>query len=639
MKRAKSKYTEIIRYVIVGVLTTMVSLLSYFSLVHTFLNANNPIHLQIANATSWIIAVIFAFFTNRRFVFRSGEKNVLKQFLKFCCSRIGTLLIEMLFMFVMVTLLKNDDTISKILAQIVIMVLNYILSKLFVFNDMKNVNAINIFKKLSKNDYFWPVIVFVLLVLLCYLFPYTGDDWSWGSSVGIDRLNSGFVDYGGRYFGYIIVLVLTRFRILRAIVMAGTIVGIAWGARCIVKQKWAFYAAILLMFLVSNEIFAQSISWTSGFSNYATTALMVIAFLAVIFNNVFQSKPETIWIKTAMPILGFCGSLIMESITVFFVIMPILLQIYLWKKEKRFSPILILFAIGAMVGAALMFSNSTYTNIMNTNDGYRTMSFSVGELLSRAKDNYLTTIYPYGLFKNEIIVISFIIGGFLLLGSNKDKRNRFSIATLTILGVFLLINILSNVVIGATNKPTIFVIFEAILSSVAIVSMFLFSISITEKKSNERRTMIILWLTFAILIGPLFVVTPIGPRNFFLPYVMLMIICLILWNSVFNSYKTNYKKLAATILPLMNRVVLAGAVIVVSIYVCIFAVVYIKDVTRIDEIRREIAAGKTRVELKRLPFQSLMWVSNPTFDAYMERYKMFYEIPMEIEVVNEWLSE
>ena len=77
-----------------------------------------------------------------------------------------------------------------------------------------------------RKDRTWYLMTFVLLAVLCYLFPYTGDDWSWGSSVGIDRINAGFVDYGGRYFGYIIVLVLTRLRVLKAFVMAGTFFGI-----------------------------------------------------------------------------------------------------------------------------------------------------------------------------------------------------------------------------------------------------------------------------------------------------------------------------------------------------------------------------------------------------------------------------
>ena len=163
-----------------------------------------------------------------------------------------------------------------------------------------------------RKDRTWYLITFVLLAVLCFLFPYTGDDWSWGSSVGIDRINAGFVDYGGRYFGYIIVLVLTRLRVLKALVMAGTFFGLGWIVKSIVKQKWAFFATILLIFLVGNEIFAQSVAWTSGFSNYATTAIMIVAFLMVVFNIIFEGKTESLWLRIGMFLLGLGGSLIME---------------------------------------------------------------------------------------------------------------------------------------------------------------------------------------------------------------------------------------------------------------------------------------------------------------------------------------
>ena len=455
-----------------------------------------------------------------------------------------------------------------------------------------------------KKDRTWYIVTFVLLFVLCYLFPYTGDDWSWGSSVGIDRINAGFVDYGGRYFGYIIVLVLTRLRVLKALVMAGTFFGLGWIVKNIVKQKWAFFATILLIFLVGNEIFAQSVAWTSGFSNYATTAIMIVTFLMVVFNIIFEGKTESLWLRIGMFLLGLGGSLIMENVTVFFVMMPILLQIYLWVKEKRFSVALATFAFGAVLGAIFMFTNSAYTNIASAQDGYRTMSFSITELLMRAKENYITAIHPYGLFKDMILVLLLFFGGHLL----------------------------SNVVIGATYKPKIFLYFEALMSFIAIVSLVVFTISILKDKLAERRMMTVLWLSFAILVGPLFVVTPIGPRNFFSPYILLVIISLMVWVQALEPFKAKKQN---EFLPWLEKALRLSAVVVVAVYVCIFVPVYYVDVMRLKTIRKEVEAGKQEVILKRLPFDSLMWVSSPTFDKFTERYKMFYDIPMEVDVVNE----
>ena len=136
--RIYQKKQEIVNYLIVGVLTTIVSLLTYYISVITFLNPNIAIELQIANVISWICAVAFAYFANRIFVFKSKEKNIVKEASSFVGSRIITLLLDMLTMFIIVTLLHMNDKIGKIVSQIIVMIGNYIISKLFVFKKGEN---------------------------------------------------------------------------------------------------------------------------------------------------------------------------------------------------------------------------------------------------------------------------------------------------------------------------------------------------------------------------------------------------------------------------------------------------------------------------------------------------------------------
>lgn len=128
------KYKEIINYLIVGGLTTFVALVVYYGSVLTFLNPNNGIELQIANILSWIAGVIFAYFTNRKYVFESKNPNKLQEAAKFTASRLVTLFLDMAIMFIGVTLLKFNDKIIKLVAQVLVIIGNYIFSKLFVFN-------------------------------------------------------------------------------------------------------------------------------------------------------------------------------------------------------------------------------------------------------------------------------------------------------------------------------------------------------------------------------------------------------------------------------------------------------------------------------------------------------------------------
>ncbi len=131
------KYEEIINYLIVGVLTTVVSLGTYFLVTNTFLEPSNEIELQIANIISWVLAVAFAYFTNRIFVFKSKNQNKIKEALSFVLARIFSLFIDMLTMYILVSLLHYNDGISKIATQVIIIIVNYVLSKLIVFRKSK----------------------------------------------------------------------------------------------------------------------------------------------------------------------------------------------------------------------------------------------------------------------------------------------------------------------------------------------------------------------------------------------------------------------------------------------------------------------------------------------------------------------
>lgn len=146
MEKEKSKFSqllkkilnkEVIMYLIFGVLTTVVSLLVYYGCIYTFLNPENAVQLQIANIISWIAGVAFAYITNRKFVFESNESNQLKEISKFVTSRLATLFLDMIIMFIGVTCLHGNDKIVKLISQVLVITGNYIFSKLFVFKKQK----------------------------------------------------------------------------------------------------------------------------------------------------------------------------------------------------------------------------------------------------------------------------------------------------------------------------------------------------------------------------------------------------------------------------------------------------------------------------------------------------------------------
>ena len=135
IKELLKKYEEIIRYLIIGVLTTIVSLASYYILVYIVFNPNIALELQITNIISWIVSVTFEYFTNRKFVFKVKDKSSIKEATNFYLSRVSTLILDMLMMYIFVSLLRFNDKIIKLIVQVLVTIANYILSKFIVFKN------------------------------------------------------------------------------------------------------------------------------------------------------------------------------------------------------------------------------------------------------------------------------------------------------------------------------------------------------------------------------------------------------------------------------------------------------------------------------------------------------------------------
>lgn len=130
-KQLYDKYRDMIPYLIFGVLTTLVNIAAYWLLAH-------PLGLSTVPSTviAWVLAVLFAYVTNRKWVFHSEAKTrneIIKEGVSFYLCRLGTGVLDWLGMYVMVDVLHWNDLIVKIAVNIVVIVLNYVASKLIVF--------------------------------------------------------------------------------------------------------------------------------------------------------------------------------------------------------------------------------------------------------------------------------------------------------------------------------------------------------------------------------------------------------------------------------------------------------------------------------------------------------------------------
>ncbi|MGN1457711.1 MAG: GtrA family protein, partial [Acutalibacteraceae bacterium] len=130
LKELYIKYKEIILYVIFGGLTTVINYAIYALMVLL------KIDIYTSNITAWVGAVLFAYLTNRKMVFNSeakGKKSIFIEILSFYGARVFSLAVETGLLFVCVSLMGMNEWITKLVLQVVVIVLNYIFSKFLVF--------------------------------------------------------------------------------------------------------------------------------------------------------------------------------------------------------------------------------------------------------------------------------------------------------------------------------------------------------------------------------------------------------------------------------------------------------------------------------------------------------------------------
>ena len=141
---------EMITYIFYGVLTTVVNLVIYYGGYGIFVSLLGPVlGVSVINVIAWLIAMLFAFFTNKLIVFKSKNmtfKVILKELIAFAVARLASLGMEMLIVVPTAAIFPNSKPINfvaKIIAQIVVVIANYIFSKLFIFKNKSNKEQTN----------------------------------------------------------------------------------------------------------------------------------------------------------------------------------------------------------------------------------------------------------------------------------------------------------------------------------------------------------------------------------------------------------------------------------------------------------------------------------------------------------------
>lgn len=493
------------------------------------------------------------------------------------------------------------------------------------------------YRNTDKKILLFSVVIFSAFALLAYLFPYSGDDWAWGSEIGAERLQNWFEGYNGRYAGNLLVMTLTRSKGLCVFVMALCLVlaGLFPSLFAGVKGLASFALGTVFLLVIPGEVFTQSVVWTSGFSNYVPPALLTL-FYFIITKNIFGNEiPHyRAFVPFVSLFMGFAGALFMENITVFNIMAALCVIIFTFVRFRKVFAVHIAYFVGSVAGAVLMFTNSAYRLIAQKGDFYRSFFYERG-FVDMATENIKETFEQF--FASNPLALSFlsvlcILLCITFLKSNQDSKKKTAViasvyVNLICLGLICFKGRLydwdifyNNRIYAVVSAVMMFCIGMLYFLAVAVIICF----CIDCKKVKGKAV----FLLFCIVgvVAPLMVVSPIGPRCFFPPYLFLSCLCVLLF-----SYLSDRLAFSEKVQMGFQRLFVGIVCALCSFLVGVYGVIHYYDVTRTEYIKKQTDEGFKNVVTYYLPFTSYVWNGDPDSVPWDESYKKFYGIDEKVK--------
>ncbi len=470
---------------------------------------------------------------------------------------------------------------------------------------------------------------FLIFGVLCFLFPYTGDDWAWGSSIGVERLRCWFADYNGRYLGNIWELIFSRLYILRSVLTALFVTLTLYLIHKLSSKNFTplgLISIILLFFAMPYVIFRQSVVWSAGYVNYGLPALNFLLYIYIV-RNIFEEgtprygKSDVLWAV----LLGFAGSLYVEHVTIYQVAAAVIIIIYTLIRFKKAYLTHFAFLFGSIAGAVCMFANGAYGLIASDSDEYRTMADGIDGYLSQAIDNYTDTIQSQLFYNNAFLfaVITVLLFVIVVRHSKPEKAGKGSRTASYILMSLNFFATLYTVIKKADSSWGITDLFDFAVTCILLITLIALP-AVCLESVGEKSKAVFAVLSVIILTVPLLAVTPIGSRCFLPQFFMLLLYIDILISSSFSEKAQKNKILIAVIF----AVVLGYLIFWLSIY----GRIYKYDTARISYARQQDAQGAEIIYVFELPGSKYLWCSSPSEEIWAERFKLFYGLNPDAEI-------
>ena len=339
----------------------------------------------------------------------------------------------------------------------------------------------------------------------------------------------------------------------------------------------------------------------------------------------------------------------MENVTLYGLFVAVIILFTSIIKHRKIYASHVANLIGCVLGTIVMFSNSVYSSIANSNDGYRSTAFD-GGLFVTINDHFKIIIDQFFIKNLPLLFIVTILMAILAFKKMKTTDNKSDLALIT---VSVVINIFCLVLLYAKKEFSYWRILlenkksadftELFILCVAFIYMFtvleLVFLCITDKSKMLKAEFLL--ISIPVLIGPLLVVNPIGPRCFFPPYFVMIVFCAYILEQITESFKAD-----KTVTLSINTITLTSAASVFVFLFCIYSTIHTYDTKRNEYALKQQDAGYETITICELPHASYVWTGNPDAEPWSTRYKLFHNIDKEKKLMllpynefNDWAAE
>lgn len=443
--------------------------------------------------------------------------------------------------------------------------------------------------------------------LIALALPFSGDDLMWGAQPGLSLLHNLFYDYNGRLFSNIVMIAVTRVTALRVIVYAASSVGLTYliaalGFRTRQLQGWQLMLTAGLLLTMSQEIFAQTFGWLSGFINYIA-GMVPLLFVVAWMQHTPEKKTST-WQVILMAVLGLLSALVVEHITLYLLLLGIFGLIYVIKKQPLNRKGMVGFLIGVVVGAILMFRDPSYLEAFTGDNSNRNLALGQ-KILDQLVQTYTDRMYRYVFHQNLLIIGLLTLSLIWLIWKNPRGNRIIRMVVSGLLGGYFFLVIFTPQLFNWANMSSQG-IFTKLLAASTLVYLagIVLATGIFIANRGLKQRMWFYMISALVLSAPFAIITPYGGRCAFGSVTFILLAALDVTREVLGESNLANSGFVVSSW-LLGAFALVGMVMIMSInghY----------NEQRIGQMQQQAAAGSKTLVLKRLPFDGYNWNTNPT---------------------------